>query len=192
MPIRGTSLSASQRIQSRGDSLGTFPNYFSSLTEINFLEFEYFTGLTTIGSGATTQDSGWARKRIKISLPTGLTSIGHKIFTACNFYAQDQLVIPASVTSVGSETGFSNITTLHDIIFLAAALTRFQGYYLLNNTTANLVFPNATAVPQGAGSLGSFKGYIYVPDALVDDWKVAASWSSLASRILPLSQWSQS
>jgi len=173
-------------------SLGTFPNYFSSLTEINFLEFEYFTGLTTIGSGATTQDSGWARKRIKISLPTGLTGIGHKIFTACNFYAQDQLVIPASVTWVGSEGGFSNITTLHDIIFLSAALTRFQGYYLLNNTTANLVFPNATAVPQSAGSLGSFKGYIYVPDALVDDWKVAASWSSLASRILPLSQWSQS
>lgn len=143
--------------------------------------------MTTIGSGGTTANSGFAAKQIKITLPNSITTLRHKIFSSCNFYAQDRLVVPAN--SIYSEGGFAGITTLTDIIFTAATFTNLKGYMLLNNCTANLVFPNATAAPPTGQNMGTFKGYIYVPDTLVDAWKAVSSWSALASRILPLSQW---
>ena len=152
-----------------------------------FPEFELFTSVTTIGSPATTSNSGFAAKQIKIKLPNSITTFRHKVFTSSNFYAQDQLIVPAN--SINSEGGFANITTLTDIIFTAATFTNLKGYMLFNNTTANLVFPNATAAPPAGGTMGTFKGYAYVPDSLVSAWKVVSGWSNIASRILPLSEW---
>lgn len=153
-----------------------------------FPEFERFTSVTTIGSASTTINGGFAAKQIKIKLPNSITQLRHRVFRASIFYAQDQLVIPAN--NITSESAFSDITTLTDIIFTAATFTNLRGYSMLNNATANLVFPNATAVPPAPnGTLGSFKGYIYVPDALVDAWKAVNYWSSFASRIKQLSEW---
>ncbi len=153
-----------------------------------FPEFELFTSVTTIGNEITTRYSGFAAKQIKIKLPNSITTLRQNVFTSSNFYEQDRLVIPAS--NISSESAFAGITTLTDIILTAATFTNLKGYNLLGgNTTANIVFPNATAAPPAAGNLGTFKGYIYVPDALVDAWKAVSGWSALASRILPLSQW---
>ena len=143
--------------------------------------------MTTIGSDSTTTNSGFAAKQIKITLPNSITTFTQKVFTSSNFYAQDQLIIPAS--NISSESGFSNITTLTDIIFTAKTFTNIKGWGLLSNCTANLVFLNATEAPPAAGTMGTFKGYIYVPDALVDAWKAVSGWSALASRILPLSEY---
>ena len=162
-------------------------SYFSALSPLVFPEFELFTSVTTIGSSATTVNSGFAAKQIKIKLPNSITTLRQKVFTSSNFYAQDQLVVPAN--NISSEGAFSTITTLTDIVFTAATFTNLKGYALFNNTTANLVFPNATAAPPAGNNFGSFKGYIYVPDALVDAWKAVSGWSALTSRILPLSEW---
>lgn len=162
-------------------------SYFRDISPLVFPEFEHFTSVTTIGSGGTTTNSGFAAKQIKIKLPNSITTFRHKVFTSSNFYAQDQLIVPAN--SIYSEGGFAGITTLTDIIFTAATFMNLRGWNLLDNCTANLVFPNATAAPPAAGTIGTFKGYIYVPDALVDAWKAVSGWSALASRILPLSQW---
>lgn len=143
--------------------------------------------MTTIGSPSTTVNSGFAGKQIKINLPSSITTITQRLFTSSNFYAQDQLIVSAS--NIISERGFNEVTTLNEIIFTAATFTNLKGWNLLNNCTANLVFPNATAAPPAAQSMGSFTGYIYVPDALVDAWKAVSGWSALASRILPLSEY---
>ena len=176
-------------MHSRWYSIGTigFDSYFSGLTEIVFPEAELFTGVTRIGSEATTTNSGWAAKRVKINLPSRLVTISHKAFYSSNFYAQDQLVIPASTNQIAGERAFSGISTLTDIIFLADTFTAFSGYNLINGTNANLVFPNATAVPPSGAGTSGFGGYVYVPDSLVDAWK--SLWSSISSRILPLSEW---
>ena len=171
---------------SRWNTIG-IDSYFSGLSPLVFPEFELFTSVTTIGSISSTSNSGFANKQIKINLPTGIMTIRNNMFKSCNFYAQDQIIV--SARSINSETGFANIKTLTDIIFTAATFTDLRGYMLFNGTTANLVFPNATAAPPAAGTMGIFKGYIYVPDALVDAWKAVSGWSALASRILPLSQW---
>ena len=163
-------------------------SYFSDLSPLVFPEFELFTSVTTIGSNSTIANSGFAAKQIKITLPNSITTLWQKVFTSSNFYAQDRLVIPAS--NINSESAFAGITTLTDIILTAATFTNLKGYNLLGgNTAANIVFPNATAAPPAAGTMGTFKGYIYVPDALVDAWKAVNGWSALASRILPLSEW---
>lgn len=146
-----------------------------------------FTGVTTVGSGSSSSDSGWANKRIKIKMPTSITNFFHKVFTNCNFYAQDQLVISAG--NVASGYGFQNVTTLTDIIFTAEVFSAFSGYFIYQGTSANIVFQNATAVPPAVSNMGTPTGSIYVPDALVDSWKAASNWSRLAAKIKPLSQW---
>jgi len=171
---------------SRWNTIG-IDSYFRDISPLVFPEFEHFTSVTTIGSVGTTGNSGFAAKQIKINLPTGITTIRNNMFKSCNFYAQDQIIVSAG--SINSETGFANIKTLTDIIFTAATFSNLRGYMLFTGTTANLVFPNATAAPPTGQNMGTFTGYIYVPDALVDAWKTVSGWSALASRILPLSQW---
>ena len=146
-----------------------------------------FTGVTAVGSNSSSTDSGWANKRIKINMPTSIKNFKHKVFTNCNFYAQDKLVISAN--AVASGYSFQNVTTLTDIIFTAKVFSEFTGYYIYQGTSANIVFPNATAVPPAASNMGTPTGSIYVPDALVDSWKAASNWSRLAAKIKPLSQW---
>ena len=180
-------------MQFRGDSLGTsgngFDSYFVELTDIIFPEAVFFTHVPSIGNVSTTGTGGWQGKRIKINLPTGITNIKHKAFNNCNFYAQNQLTISAN--DIYSEGCFSNVNTLTDIIFTAKTFTNFRGWSMLNNCTANLVFPNATSAPPAGSAFGNFQGYAYVPDTLVDEWKTVSGWSSIASKIKPLSEWSQ-
>ena len=78
---------------------------------------------------------------------------------------------------------------LSEIIFTAKTFTNLKGYNLLHNCTANVIFPNATAVPPAANAMGTFKGYAYVPDSLVSAWKAVSGWSNISSRIKPLSEW---
>lgn len=187
MPRYSITLSQGRCAVHGGRSSIGIDSYFKDLSPLVFPEFELFTSVTTIGSNYTIEYSGFAAKQIKITLPNSITTLMQKVFTSSEFYAQDRLVIPAS--NISSESGFSNITTLTDIIFTAKTFTNIKGWSLLSNCTANLVFLNATAAPPAAGTMGTFKGYVYVPDALVDAWKAVSGWSALASRILPLSQW---
>ena len=143
--------------------------------------------MATIGSVATTINSGFAAKQIMIKLPSSITTLLHKVFTDCEFYAQEQLVVPAN--SINSEQAFANITSLTDIIFTATTFTNLRGWGIFNNTTANLVFPNATATPPAGSNMTAFRGYVYVPDALVNAWKAVSGWSNIASMIKPLSEW---
>lgn len=176
-------------MQSRWNTIGTnFDYYFRDVNPLIFPEAELFTNVSTIGSSASTIDSGFANKQIKIKLPSSITTIQHRIFTGCDF-AQTQLVIPANAQNFNSSRGLANITSLNEILFLAETFTSFSGYQLFTETTANVIFPNATAVPTAGSTLGNFKGYVYVPDALLNSWKAASNWSAIASRIKPLSEW---
>ena len=99
------------------------------------------------------------------------------------------MVIPANAADINSSGGFKDITSLSEILFLAERYTNFKGYNLFDNTSANIVFPNAKEVPVPNYTLGDFKGYVYVPDALLNSWKATNNWSAIASRIKPLSEW---
>lgn len=169
-------------------TVDTFDLFFKNINPLIFPEAELFTNISIIGNVSVSYDSGFANKQIKITLPTSITTIQHRIFTGCDF-AQSQLVIPANAADINSSGGFKDITSLSEILFLAERYTNFKGYNLFDNTSANIVFPNAKEVPVPNYTLGNFKGCVYVPDALVDSWKVASNWSAIASRIRPLSEW---
>ena len=100
-----------------------------------------------------------------IIIPNGVTSIGVTAFRAC--YSLTNIVIPNGVTSIGANA--------------------FYNYYSLTT----YVFERTAGIT-AIGGTGTFTGIntstkIYVPDDLVDDYKIAANWSTYANYIYPIS-----
>lgn len=54
---------------------------------------------------------------------------------------------------------------------------------------ASAVVTNGGANTFSNSAIASGTGYIYVPDALVEDYKVATNWSTYAAQIKPLSEY---
>lgn len=115
-----------------------------------------------------------------------ITSIGERCFGGCTNL--ESIVISSALTSVGFGAfdecnALKNITIPSLVISIAGyAFSGCRGlvYMIFEPTTpptlaANTSFNNTNNCP------------IYVPDASVNDYKAANVWSSLASRIFPIS-----
>lgn len=125
-----------------------------------------------------------------INFPDGLTSIGVYAFYLCEKLQLTEL--PSSITAINNNafygcTKIAELTLLGDITAIA---TYAFGYCTLNK----FIMPNITKVPELMGSsafsntnIEKKKGYIYVPDNLVEDFKVANQWKNLANQILGIS-----
>ena len=186
-----------------GSSYGFFSKVGSNfhlpnnLTSIGNYAFNYCYGLTIT------------------ELPDSVTSIGSYAFAYCVGLALNKL--PSSLTTIGS-AGFSNcsnvtftvvpsgVTNISSNAFIRCSkLTEltFQGYvsvinsYAFNNCSAltKVIFPNVTSVPRLSDAnafvntpIAKGTGYIYVPDTLVDSFKSASNWSSLADQIKGVSE----
>ena len=126
-----------------------------------------------------------------VNLPNTLTSIG-----VYAFYMASKLVlkeIPSSVIAINNNAfyGCTKITELTLLGDITAIATYAFAYCTLNK----FVMPNITKVPELMGSsafsntnIDKKKGYIYVPDSLVEDFKVANQWKNLATQIKGISE----
>ena len=136
------------------------PNY-AYYGRTNLTAVEIAGGVETIGTAAFQNCSAL----ISITLPNAVTTITSNAFNSSGITS---ITIPSPVTSIGSNA-FYNCTYL--------------GYVVIQATTPPTL---------GNGNVFSRTNNcpIYVPDESVEAYKAAANWSSLASRIFPLSDFS--
>lgn len=102
-----------------------------------------------------------------VTIPEGITSIGSNCFRSNSL---TEIVYPSTITQFGTEVHlYSRLTT-----FVIKAVT-----------------PPAFPTGLRLFTYGS-SPYIYVPDDSVNDYKAANGWSSYASRIRPMSEYTES
>ena len=148
----------------------TIGTIFRSNTSItSFDEFQYFTGVTSIGSKAFAYCSGLT----SVTIPEGVTSIGSEAFAYCSvltsvtipegvtsigssaFYncrGMTSVTIPSSVTSIGSSAfyGCSGLTS----VTIPEGVTSIGDYAFYNCTSLTSV-----TIPEGVTSIGSSAFY---------------------------------
>lgn len=143
---------------------------------------------------------------------SNISSIGENVFRNCSNL--QEVIYPAELTTVSyylfygctslQNFDFSNITTINSSAFSRCPLTEVNLPKItrLNsncfNNCSNLVKVvirqntsvctlsstnvfNSTPIANG-------EGFIYVPDELLEDYKVATNWSTYAEQIKPLSE----
>ena len=101
-----------------------------------------------------------------VNLPS-VQSVGAQSFRTCKKLARVDL---ATVTIIGP-LAFNGCPLLSALIIRTPALCKLDNISALTNT------------PIASGT-----GYIYVPDELVEEYKVATNWSDYVSQIKPLSE----
>lgn len=99
-----------------------------------------------------------------------VTTVTGSCFSGCR--ALDFLEFP-QVTTI-EESAFSSCTSLKVLILRSSTVAHLSG--------------GSYANPFSNTPIKSGTGYIYVPDELVDDYKAASDWSTVANQIKGLSE----
>lgn len=137
---------------------------FPAATSIGGSAFSGCSNLATVDFPAVTKVDNYAfngcSKLTTVGFPAA-TSIGDSAFNYCSALTTVDLPV---ATSIGRNAFYS-----------CSALT---AVILRSATRATLASPNAFA----STPIASGAGYIYVPAALVDSYKAAASWSTYANQ----------
>ena len=185
-------------------------NIPDSVTSIGQEAFEYCKKLesVTLSENLTSISSdtfGYCTSLINIYIPNSVTSIGYEAFLGCS--ALSEVSIGSGVTAIGDEA-FKNCTSLISVVIpdnvttiyvSAFELCRglesveigtgikkinaaaFRYCYALENIKCKATTPPTIAEDTFFG-LG-INPVIYVPMAVVDDYKAATYWSDLANII---------
>lgn len=180
-------------------TIGTYAFYkISNITSINA------PNVTTIGNYAFT-----APKVTKLDFPL-LTSIGTNCFTNCptiknvklpelgavgascfGYIGVKRLVIPKA-TSVGN-SALTNSKSLKYVDL--PKCTAIANYGLRNNSLLEtLILRSETMCTLSNYALNSTKianktGYVYVPSALIESYKVATNWSKMSTQFRALEEY---
>lgn len=182
--------------------------WFGGNTEIvSFDELQYFTGLTSIGSGYNnTQGFQGCESLQYVTLPTSVTEIKGYAFSGTsslveikgadnvailggNAFASSgiqKLKLPSVQAIDGSFKGSTNLLLLE----CGEELTSIAIYTFWQMTTGLTTFICRATTPPTLASNNNlnFCSAIYVPDASVDAYKAATIWSTYADRIKPMSE----
>lgn len=160
------------------------------ITTVGDYAFRGCSSLTKISLPAATSIGDYAfyacTSLYDVSLPA-VTSLGDYAFYGCNSSQFTSLVLP-SVETIGYNAFYScnklvtidlpSVTRMDDNVFSScSSLTTI----IIRNT--NGVVPIGNNLLSGANS-----AIIYVPDALVNDYKTASNWASYFNRIKGLSE----
>lgn len=145
-----------------------------------------------------------------VNLPNNLRVLGSYAFYYCSTLELNSL--PESITSLGTYTFYGNskitlkripsgVKILGNYVFnlcgglteltIEGDLTTINNYALSNCANlSKIVMPNLTSVPELKHTnafnnmpISKNTGYIYVPDSLVEEMKIATNWSTYATRI---------
>ncbi len=164
--------------------------FSSGITSIGAYAFQYCYSLASISIPDSVTSIGtyafqYCYSLASISIPDSVTSIGTYAFRYC--YSLASISIPDSVTSIGTYA-FHDCYSLASISIpdsvMSIGASTFQNCYSLRFVD----FLNHTFVPS-LSNADAFNGVaddcqIIVPAELLDEWKAATNWSSLASKIV--------
>lgn len=145
---------------------GTITSYSSNATKIRDGAFNYCSALTTVDLPLCTEINSCFRyctKLANINLPSVITINGSDTFASCK-----------ALTKIS----FPSLTSIADMASWAGC-----------NTNLALILPNSVMATCGyAGAswnttpFNNGNGYIYVPAALIEDYKVATNWVTFADK----------
>ena len=164
-------------------SIGT--KFSGNTTIVSFEAFQYFTGVNS-DAGAFL---GCSKMR-KIILPDGFL-LTHTSFTKCS--ALKEIIFPANLPpSPGAlYATFEDCVSLKVIDFPESFTGTIESS-TFTRVTATLIFRSSTVVKYKSiyGWNFQYAGkHIYVPDVLVDDYKIADGWKDQKNCIKPLSKY---
>ena len=141
--------------------------------------------VTIIGAGAFQ----YCHSLTSIVIPNSVTGIGASAFYNC--YSLTSIVIPNSISSIGVNA-FENCRSLTNIVIPNSITSIGTSVFSSCYSLTTYVFERTTGITS-IGGTNTFIGIntstkIYVPDDLVDDYKIAANWSTYANYIYPISE----
>lgn len=127
----------------------------------------------------------------EIDLPN-CTNINNYAFQYCSDL--EEINFP-SLKTIGSY-GFSRCTNLQVADFGSLEAINGYAFQLCGNLTQLIIRTPTVCELRALSAINSTaihnkKGYIYVPDELVEEYKVATNWSNYASQIKPLSEYQE-
>ena len=128
---------------------------------------------------------------VKLTLPPSIKSISVEALYGVSLSESPYFVVPEGCTTYGNHAiGRINcyITTLD----LPSTSASFQGYIMYQSPNIQTIILRAMTPPAVTSSTLSgipSRVQFYVPDASVEAYKTANIWSSYASRIHPMSEY---
>ena len=164
------------------------------------------SGIQTIGNYAFRD----CKAIESVEFPATLTSIGQYAFSSCS--SLTSVVLPEEITSIPAGC-FQNCTELTTITWPSSALTTidknaFSGCLFKDNGYAlripasvtsiggnafgelrHLILPSTTPISISYNSFTVGFTVLYVPDSMVEMYKVRTNWSIYADRIMPISDY---
>jgi hypothetical protein len=166
----------------RVTSVGTV---FQSSSIGDFHEFQYFTSITSLSTGAFRYST-----LTGITFPDSLVSINQYAFANCGSITS--IILNEGLKTVGSQWIWqSNYVALIDF---PSTITTMTNLGFQTNGKVNYVCICRALAPPTLGSSGSSTrlSAFYVPDDSVDLYKAASKWADFATKIKPLSEYTPS
>ena len=164
-------------------SVGTV---FASKNISTFHEFQYFTGVTSLGTTAFKSCTMSA-----ITLPSSLRTIGKQAFQLCTNLTQ--MIVPDGVISTGEQWVWA--CKKMALIDLPTTITTLTGYGIhpYDSKQVNYIVICRAVIPPTLGNSNlsylSKMTAVYVPDGSVDAYKAKTKWADFAAKIHPLSDY---
>lgn len=165
----------------------TIPNTVTTIGGSAFFGNNSLSSITIPSSVRTIGSSAFNRCKSlgSIVIPNGVTKIDYLTFGVC--HALSSVTIPNSVSIIGDKA-FNGCQSLRSIV-IPSGVTQIDSscFYVCSNLTS--VTCKATTPPAigykifRSTPIENGNGFIYVPSASVNAYKVADGWSQYASRI---------
>ena len=172
-------------MQFRGDnSLGTV--FKNNQVIQTFNELALFTGIKNM-QGIGDQGLFYSSTLRTLRLPSQLLQLGYRSLHGNTSFYIEELIIPTSVTYLSSLQASGYIGK----IVIRSKLTTFIPHYFYGssihgNTHYTFVIDVDAVIPISGQNINMH--YYYVRDDLVNAYKAASNWSTITSKIFPMSQ----
>lgn len=124
---------------------------------------------------------------VDVLIPEGVTRIRASAFRMMS--AMESCVLPSTLTTIQNDA-FNSASKLKSIVIPSSVTSIGSNAFNLYNSSCEYFILEGTTPPTLINSNAFYNTNncpIYVPDSAVNDYKAAAQWSNLASRIFPMS-----